>query len=98
MAETKSKKRGLLRTLIGTVISAKANHTVSVAVTRPVKHPRFGKYIRRTTRLHVHDPKGEFRVGDRLQIVQCRPISKTKSWRVLKLINRPEVVDQVNES
>ena len=93
MTETKSKKRGLLRTLIGTVISAKANHTVSVAVTRPVKHPRFGKYIRRTTHLHVHDPKGEFRVGDRLQIAQCRPISKTKSWRVLKLIDRPEAVE-----
>ena len=97
MAQTRKQERGRPRTLVGTVTSAKANRTVSVSVVRPVKHPRYGKYIRRTTRLQVHDPKGEFRVGDRVQIGQCRPLSKTKSWRVLKLIERPEVVEQVNE-
>jgi len=97
MTQTKQQERGRPRTLVGTVISAKANRTVSVSVVRPVKHPRYGKYIRRTTRLQVHDPQGTFRVGDRVQIGQCRPISKTKSWRVLKLIERPEAVEQVAE-
>ena len=98
MTETKQQKRGLARTLIGTVTSAKAEHTVTVSVVRPVKHPRYGKYIRRTTRLHVHDPKGEFQLGDRVQIIRCSPVSKTKGWRVFKLIERPEVIEQVDES
>ena len=97
MTQTRKQERGRPRTLVGTVVAAKAKQTVSVAVVRPVKHPRYGKYIRRTTRLQVHDPQGESRVGDRVQIGQCRPISKTKSWRLLKLIERPKVVEQVSE-
>ena len=93
MTDTAQQKRGMARTLVGTVVSDKADKTVTVAVTRLVKHPRYGKYIRRTTKFHVHDPNGSVQLGDTVQIAQCRPISKTKSWRVFKLINRPEAVE-----
>ena len=93
MTDTAQKKRGMARTLVGTVVSDKADKTVTVAVTRLVKHPRYGKYIRRTTKFHVHDPKGSVQLGDTVQIAQCRPVSKTKSWKVSKLINRPEAVE-----
>ena len=93
MTDTAQQRRGRARTLVGTVVSAKADKTVTVAVTRLIKHPRYGKYVRRTSRFHVHDPNGSVQLGDTVQITQCRPISKTKSWRVFKLINRPEAVE-----
>ncbi len=93
MTDTAQQKRGRARTLVGTVVSDKADKTVTVAVTRLVKHPRYGKYIRRTTKFHAHDPNGSVQLGDTVQIAQCRPVSKTKSWRVSKLINRPEAVE-----
>ncbi len=93
MTDTAQQRRGRARTLVGTVVSAKADKTVTVAVTRLVKHPRYGKFVRRTSRFHVHDPNGSVQLGDTVQIAQCRPISKTKSWRVFKLINRPEAVE-----
>ncbi len=93
MTDTAQQRRGMARTLVGTVVSDKADKTVTVAVTRLVKHPRYGKYIRRTTKFHVHDPNASVQLGDTVQIAQCRPVSKTKSWRVSKLINRPEAVE-----
>ena len=93
MTDTAQQKRGMARTLVGTVVSDKADKTVTVAVTRLVKLPRYGKYIRRTTKFHVHDPNGSVQLGDSVQIAQCRPVSKTKSWKVSKLINRPEAVE-----
>ena len=93
MTDTAQQRRGMARTLVGTVVSDKADKTVTVAVTRLIKHPRYGKYIRRTTQFHVHDPKSSVQLGDTVQIAQCRPVSKTKSWRVSKLINRPEAVE-----
>ena len=98
MTQTNQQKRGLARTLVGTVIAAKANQTVSVSVTRLVKHQRYGKYVRKTTKLNVHDSRGDSRVGDRVQIVQCRPISKTKSWRIFKLIERPEGAEEMAQA
>ncbi len=91
--DTANQKRGMARTLVGTVVSAKADKTAAVVVTRLVKHPRYGKYVRRSTKLQVHDPKSSAQLGDTIEITQCRPISKTKSWRFLKLINRPEAVE-----
>ena len=93
MTDTAQQKRGRVRTLVGTVVAAKAAKSVTVTVTRLVKHPRYGKFMRRSTKLHVHDPKGLVRPGDTVQIAQCRPLSKTKSWRVFKLISRPETVE-----
>ena len=98
MTKTNQQKRGLIRTLSGKVVSAKANQTVGVAVTRLVKHPRYGKYVRKTTKLNVHDPCADSRVGDHVLIIQCPPVSKTKSWRIFKLIERPEAVEEVTQS
>lgn len=93
MVQTKTSKRGGLRTLIGTVISAKADKTVTVSVDRLVKHDRYGKFVRRRSRVHVHDPSNKTRIGDKVEIAECRPISKTKNWRILKLMERPEAVE-----
>ena len=93
MTDTAQQKRGRARILQGTVVSAKADKTVTVAVTRLVKHPRYGKYVRRSSSFQVHDPNSSVQRGDTVLIAQCRPISKNKSWKVFKLINRPEAVE-----
>ena len=76
------------RPLIGRVISDKMNKTVTVLVERRVKHPLYRKYIRRSTRIHAHDETDGCNVGDAVSIVQCRPLSKTKAWRVHEIIAR----------
>ena len=78
------------RILIGTVTSDKTDKTVTVKVERKVKHPLYGKIIRRSKKYHAHDEANEYRVGDTVRIVETRPLSKTKRWRVLELIERPE--------
>jgi small subunit ribosomal protein S17 len=76
------------RALTGRVISTKMNKTISVQVERLVKHPTYGKYIRRTTKFLVHDEKNECQEGDTVSIGQCRPLSRRKSWMLLKVIER----------
>jgi small subunit ribosomal protein S17 len=76
------------RTLTGTVISSKMNKTVSVSVERLVKHPTYGKYVRRTTRLLAHDENNECREGDTVAIAECRPLSRHKSWRLVRVLER----------
>ena len=71
------------RVLIGTVVSDKTDKTVTVLVERKVKHPLYGKIIRRSKKYHAHDEANEFKSGERVRIEETRPISKTKSWRVL---------------
>ena len=71
------------RILIGTVTSDKTDKTVTVKVERKVKHPLYGKIIRRSKKYHAHDEANEFTVGDTVRIEETRPISKTKTWRVL---------------
>ncbi|PEQ11972.1 30S ribosomal protein S17 [Novosphingobium sp. PC22D] len=71
------------RILIGTVVSDKTDKTVTVLVERKVKHPLYGKIIRRSKRYHAHDEDNAFRSGDRVRIEETKPISKTKSWKVL---------------
>ncbi|MEO5707496.1 MAG: 30S ribosomal protein S17 [Alteraurantiacibacter sp.] len=71
------------RILIGTVTSDKTDKTVTVKVERKVKHPLYGKIIRRSKKYHAHDESNEFTVGDTVRIEETRPISKTKTWRVL---------------
>ncbi len=93
MTDTAQKNRGRVRTLQGTVVSDKADKTVTVAITRLVKHPRYGKYIRRSSTFQVHDPNNSVQCGDTVMIAECRPISKNKTWKVFKLINRPESVE-----
>lgn len=76
------------RTLVGRVVSDKMDKTVSVAIERKVKHPIYGKYIRRTTKVMAHDASNECKTGDRVTISECRPISKNKAWQVVSVLDR----------
>jgi small subunit ribosomal protein S17 len=76
------------RTLVGEVVSAKANSSVSVAVVRMGPHPLYGKYIKRTTRLLAHDETNEAKEGDIVEIEQCRPVSRRKSWRLRRVLTQ----------
>ncbi len=75
-----------IRTLQGKVVSDKMDKSVTVLLERQVKHPLYKKYIRRSTKLHVHDEKNECSIGDMIAIRECRPISKTKSWTLVEVI------------
>jgi small subunit ribosomal protein S17 len=83
-----SEARTGTRPMVGRVVSDKMNKTVTVLVERRVKHPLYKKYIRRSTKIHAHDETETCNVGDAVSIVQCRPLSKTKSWRVHEIIAR----------
>ena len=87
---TDQKKAG--RTLTGRIVSDKMNKTVTVLVERRVTHPLVGKVITRSKKYHAHDEKNEFREGDLVQIEETRPISRTKAWRVLKLLEKSRAV------
>ena len=76
------------RTVTGRVVSAKMDKTVSVAIERLMKHPMYGKYIRRTTKVLAHDAENECKAGDRVAIAECRPMSKHKSWSVVNVVER----------
>jgi small subunit ribosomal protein S17 len=83
MNETKN-----TRTLTGRVVSEKMDKTVTVLVERRVTHPMYGKVVTRSKKYHAHDEKSEFHEGDVVLIEECRPISKTKAWRVSKLVEK----------
>ena len=85
MSEEKNKVQ---RTIVGRVVSDKMDKTVSVAIERLIKHPAYGKYIRRTTKVLAHDATNECKSGDRVAISECRPISKNKAWAVVNVIER----------
>ncbi len=76
------------RTLTGRVVSNKMQKTIAVEIERLVRHPTYGKYIRRTTKLLAHDENGESREGDRVAIAPCRPLSRRKSWRLVEVLER----------
>jgi len=77
-----------LKTLTGVVISSSGNKSVKVALDYKVKHPKYGKYIKRRTKIGVHDEHNQSGVGDVIEIAECRPISKTKSWRLVKVVQK----------
>ena len=77
-----------IRTRRGTVVSRSGDKSVKVQIDYKVKHPVYGKYIKRRTRLCVHDSGNETQVGDVVDIVECRPISKNKSWRLVRVVQR----------
>ncbi len=83
-----SEENKVQRTIVGRVVSDKMDKTVSVAIERTIKHPVYGKYIRRTTKLMAHDEANECKPGDRVAISECKPISKNKSWTVVNVIER----------
>ena len=80
------------RTLSGKVVSSKTAKTIAVEITRVVKHPMYGKYMRRTTRLLAHDEAGDAREGDTVLISPCRPMSRRKSWRLVSVVERGTAV------
>jgi small subunit ribosomal protein S17 len=86
MSATESVKR----TRTGRVTSSKPNKTVTVLLERQVKHPLYGKYMRRSTKVHAHDEDNSCAEGDLVRISECRPLSKTKSWRVVEVVERAE--------
>ncbi len=83
-----SEEKKVKRTLTGRVVSDKMDKTVSVAIERLIKHPVYGKYIRRTTKVLAHDAANECKAGDRVAISECRPVSKNKSWSVVNVVER----------
>jgi small subunit ribosomal protein S17 len=85
MAETKAS-----RTVTGRVTSNKMHKTITVVTERLVRHPIYGKYIRRSTKLHAHDEENACQEGDWVMVEQCRPLSKTKFWKVIKVVEKAE--------
>jgi small subunit ribosomal protein S17 len=84
---SKGESRGNLVTRTGTVVSDKGDKTIKVQYRFLVKHRRYGKYIQRRTTLHTHDEQNAARVGDLVEVAACRPISKTKCWRLRRIVN-----------
>ena len=77
----------VIRTKQGVVVSDKMDKTVTVLIERKEKHPIYGKYIKRSTKIHAHDENNSFKMGDNVKITETRPYSKTKSWKVVGLVN-----------
>ncbi|MFZ0470936.1 MAG: 30S ribosomal protein S17 [Thiogranum sp.] len=86
-----SEEANLVRTLIGRVVSDKMDKSAVVLVERQVRHPLYGKYIRRSTKVHIHDENNECKEGDTVTIKQTRPVSKTKSWALVEIVDRSAV-------
>lgn len=76
------------RTLQGRVVSNKMEKSIVAVIERTVKHPIYGKFIKRTTKLHVHDENNECSIGDLVEICECRPLSKTKSWSLVRVVEK----------
>ncbi|MCG8428761.1 MAG: 30S ribosomal protein S17 [Chromatiales bacterium] len=76
------------RTLQGRVVSDKMDKTITVLVERRVKHPLYGKFVRRSTKVHAHDETNECAIGDVVMVEQCRPLSKSKTWRLVKVVEK----------
>jgi len=83
-----SEENKVLRTLTGQVVSDKMEKSAVVMVERRVRHPLYGKYISRSTKLHIHDENNECRQGDKVTIEECRPMSKTKTWKLVEVVER----------
>ena len=85
-------ENNLVRTLTGRVVSDKMNKSIVVLIERRVKHPMYGKYLSRSSKLKAHDENNECRIGDLVTIAESRPISKTKSWTLVRIDERAAVI------
>ena len=85
-------KPSLKRTLVGTVVSDKRTKTVTVLIERRVKHPIYDKIVVRSSKYHAHDEKGEYKLGDTIEITESRPLSKTKNWVATRLVQKAALV------
>ena len=81
-------QRTLRKTRIGTVVSDKMNKTITVSIERKVPHPIYKKYFKKTTKLMAHDEKGECRIGDKVKIMETRPLSSKKRWRLVEIVEK----------
>ncbi|AUY34375.1 30S ribosomal protein S17 [Pseudomonas sp. PONIH3] len=77
-----------VRTLTGRVVSDKMDKTITVLIERRVKHPIYGKYVKRSTKLHAHDEANQCKIGDKVSIREARPLAKTKSWALVEVLER----------
>lgn len=91
-AATTATEARQVRSVTGRVISNKMHKTITVQVERRLQHPMYGKYLTRRTKLHAHDENNECKQGDLVMIEQCRPLSKTKTWRLVKVLERAREV------
>ena len=90
MTEQQVEQQKLSRTIIGVVVSDKMNKTIVVQIERKVKHPLYGKYVRRFSKMVAHDEANTCRIGDTVLIQQSRPLSKTKRWKLVEVLKRQE--------
>jgi small subunit ribosomal protein S17 len=77
-----------VRNVVGRVSSDKMDKTITIVLERKEKHPMYGKYISKRTKVHAHDERNECKVGDLVQVQECRPVSRNKSWKLVKIIER----------
>lgn len=97
MPEQQAQERSDLRTIVGVVASDKADKTIKVVVNYQFKHPKYGKYLKRRTVLHAHDEANDAKEGDTVEIAECRPLSKSKHHRLVRVLQRaPERAVQVS--
>lgn len=90
MSAEDQQKQKVQRSVIGRVVSNRMDKSITVETERRVSHPLYGKYVRRRTKLHAHDENNECREGDLVAIVEGRPVSKNKSWRLVEILERPQ--------
>ena len=83
-----TEERTLRKTRVGVVVSSKMDKTVVVAIEDNVKHPIYGKIIKRTLKVHAHDENNECSIGDKVEVMETRPLSKTKRWRLVEIIEK----------
>ena len=87
-ATTNSVDRNLRKIRVGVVSSNKMDKTITVNVERKIKHPLYGKFLKKTTKFHAHDEKNECSIGDTVKIMEARPMSKTKRWRLVEVVEK----------
>ncbi|MGY4831128.1 30S ribosomal protein S17 [Sphaerotilaceae bacterium SBD11-9] len=92
MTEAQQPKEKNTRTLVGRVVSDKRSKTITVLIERRTKHELYGKIVAKSSKYHAHDEKGEYKMGDVVEIAESRPISKTKSWVVTRLVEKARTV------
>ena len=88
-----SEEKNLARTASGTVVSNKMNKTITVLVERRIKHPLYGKYIKRSKKIHAHDADNQCQEGDKVTIEETRPISKSKAWKLSSIDSKATIID-----
>jgi len=88
MAEAAVERQSNPRTVTGVVVSDKMNKTITVRIERQVKHPVYGKYMRKTNKVHAHDEDNSCQIGDTVTVVECRPLAKTKTWMLKSIDGR----------